>query len=183
MAARGTDRAATVPRRWTRRWTRRRRRGAALAAIAVLAGATGCATLGRAVFEEPVVNFRGVQLNGLGLTGGSLDVVLSVWNPNGYNLDATRFTYNLLMDSVRVADGVIETRQTFRSGDSTVVTIPVNFTYAGLGRVGQELARSGAINYTVRGDVTVSTPLGNFTRPFDQTRRFSALRGGAPVDR
>jgi len=31
----------------------------------------------------------------------------------------------------------------------------------------------------VLGDVTVSTPLGNFTRPYDQTGRFSTLSGSA----
>jgi hypothetical protein len=81
------------------------------------------------------------------------------------------------MDSVQVADGLIDTRRTFTSGDTSVVTIPINFTYAGLGRVGQELMRSGTINYRVLGDLTVDTPLGNFTRPYDQTGRFTPLRG------
>jgi LEA14-like dessication related protein len=119
-------------------------------------------------------------VNGLGLTGGTLDVELSVFNPNGYNLESTSLTYNLLMDTVRVADGLIENRQTFRSNDSTVVTIPVNFTYAGLGRAGAELIRSGTVNYRVLGNVTVATPVGNFSLPYDQTRRFSPLRGSTP---
>jgi len=163
-----------------RTWRSRRRMvlGGALLALAASVGA--CATLGRAVFEEPVVNFRGLRVNGLGLTGGTLDVELSVFNPNGYNLESTSFTYNLLMDTVRVADGLIENRQTFRSGDSTVVSIPVNFTYAGLGRAGAELIRSGTVNYRVLGNVTVATPVGNFSLPYDQTRRFSPLRGSTP---
>jgi LEA14-like dessication related protein len=162
-------------------WRRARGRMATAGALLALAGTVGaCATLGRAVFEEPVVNFRALRVNGLGLTGGALDVELSVFNPNGYNLESTSFTYNLLMDTVRVADGLIETRQTFRSGDSTVVTIPVNFTYAGLGRAGAELIRSGTVNYRVLGNVTVATPVGNFTLPYDQTRRFSPLRGSTP---
>ncbi len=161
-----------------RRRGRRGRAGPFAAVLALVVAASGCATLGRAMFQEPTVNFRSLRVNGLGLTGGALDVELAVYNPNNYNLESTRFTYNLLMDTVRVADGAIETRQTFRSGDSTVVTIPVNFTYAGLGRAGAELIRSGSVNYRVLGDVTVSTPLGNFTLPYDQTRRFTPLRGG-----
>ena len=149
-----------------------------MAGLLLLAGALGaCASIGQAVFQEPVVNFRALRVNGLGLTGGALDVELAVFNPNSFDLRSTRFRYNLLMDTVRLADGTIETEQTFRSGDSTVVTIPVNFTYAGLGRAGQELIRSGTVNYRVLGDVTVSTPVGNFTLPYDQTRRFSPLRG------
>lgn len=162
---------------------RRRRAGRWLAlgaALAVLAGGAACASLGRAVFKEPTVSFRGVTLNGLGLTGGSLDLALGVYNPNSFNLEATRLTYNLVMDSVTVADGALETSRVFQSGDTSVVSIPVNFTYAGLGRAGQELMRSGTVNYRVLGNLTVATPLGNFTRPYDQTGRFTPLRGTTP---
>lgn len=160
-----------------RRPGRRLRAAIVAAGLTLVGGAVGCATLGRAVFKEPVVNFRSIRLNGLGITGGSMDLELAVYNPNSFNLETTRFTYNLLMDSVQVADGLIDTRRTFTSGDTSVVTIPINFTYAGLGRVGQELMRSGTINYRVLGDLTVDTPLGNFTRPYDQTGRFTPLRG------
>jgi hypothetical protein len=33
------------------------------------------------------------------------------------------------------------------------------------------------VNYRVLGDVTVATPVGNFTRPYDRTGRFSTLSG------
>lgn len=156
----------------------RRGRGI-LAAVLAVGAITACATIGRNVFREPVVDFRELRLNGLGLSGGSLDVVLSVYNPNGFKLEATRLTYNLLMDSVQIADGALDKQFAVQSGDSSVVTIPVNFTYAGIGRAGQELLRSGTVNYRVRGDMTVATPLGNFTRPYDQTGRFSPLRGSS----
>lgn len=156
---------------------RRTRAMLAAAAVTLVGGTAACATIGRAVFQEPVVDFRSIRLNGLGITGGSMDLELAVYNPNNFDLETTRFTYNLLMDSVKVADGLIDTRRTFQSGDTSVVTIPINFTYAGLGRVGQELMRSGTIHYRVQGDLTVDTPLGNFTRPYDQTGRFTPLRG------
>ena len=164
--------------------TRARRRGVGrrvIAAAALLGAAAigGCATIGRAVFEEPVVDFRSLRINGLGVTGGSLDLQLAVFNPNGFDLEATRFTYNLLMDSTRVAEGALDTRQTFRSGDSTVVTIPINFSYAGLGRAGRELLQRGTVNYRVLGDVTVDTPLGSFTRPYTSTGTYTPLRGAS----
>ena len=131
------------------------------------------------MFEEPVVDFRSLRINGLGLTGGSLDLQLAVYNPNRFDLEATRFTYNLLMDSTRVADGALDTRQTFRSGDSTVVTIPINFSYAGIGRAGRELLQRGTVNYRVAGDVTVDTPLGSFTRPYTSAGTYTPLRGAS----
>ena len=64
------------------------------AALAVFA-IGGCATLGRVGFKEPIVSFKDLRVRGLGLTGGSIDAYLSVYNPNGFRLDATRLTYNV----------------------------------------------------------------------------------------
>src|SRR5215217_8930214 len=97
--------------------------GAVSAAIAVTAG---CSALGKQAFQQPVVHLQDVRVNGGGLTGGNLDVRLSVYNPNGYRLDATRMTYNVLVgDSVQLATGIVETRFTVEGKDSSVVPIPV----------------------------------------------------------
>jgi LEA14-like dessication related protein len=148
-----------------------------LVAAAVAVTTAACATLGRGVFREPVVNFRNVEVKGLGLSGGSLDVVLSVYNPNGFKLDATRLTYRLLVDSIDVGTGALEQQFVVQENDSSLVRLPVSFTYAGLGAAGRQLIQSGSVNYRVLGDVTVRTPLGSFTRPYSGTGRFSALSG------
>ena len=143
----------------------------------MIVAAGGCASVGRQAFREPVVTLRDVKLTGVGLTGGSLDVVLSVFNPNGYRLDATRMTYKLLVDTVRFAQGTVDNRFTVMEKDSSVVHIPVSFTYAGVGQAGRELMNTGSVNYRVLGDVTVGSPLGSFTFPYDRNGRFTALAG------
>lgn len=147
----------------------------ALAAVALLGA--GCATLGRATFKEPIVHFQDARITGLGISGGSLEVKLSVYNPNGFRLDGTRLTYNVLIDSVRFGDGALTQQFTVQEKDSTIVTLPLSFTYAGIGAAGRQLMNTGSVNYRVTGDVTVGTPLGSFTRPYDQTGRFSTLSG------
>lgn len=151
-----------------------RKFGLAVAASALIIGA-GCSALGRAAFENPVVNLRDVKVRGVGLTGGSLDVLLSVYNPNHYRLDATRLTYrvNLAGDSVTVATGALDSRFTVQENDSTTVTIPVSFTYAGIGAAGRSILNTGAVDYHVLGDVTVGSPVGNFTVPYSSTGRFT----------
>jgi LEA14-like dessication related protein len=149
--------------------------GAVTAAVAITAG---CSALGRQAFQQPVVRLQSVRVNGVGLTGGNLDVRLSVYNPNGYRLDATRMTYNVLVgDSVQLATGIVETRFTVDGKDSSVVPIPVNFTFAGIGAAGRQLLNSGGVNYRVQGDVTVGTVVGNFAVPYSATGRFNALGG------
>ena len=47
----------------------------------------------------------------------------------------------------------------------------------GLRAAVEQLLRSGTVNYRVLGDVTVSTPLGSFTRPYDRTGHFTSFGG------
>ena len=151
--------------------------GAATAAIVFIAG---CSVLGKQAFQDPVVHLQDVRVNGVGLTGGNLDVKLSVYNPNGYRMDATRMTYNVIVgDSVRFATGTVDSRFTVNSNDSTVVTVPVSFTYAGIGAAGRQMMNTGGVNYRVNGDVTVGTAVGNFTIPYSATGRFNALTGAS----
>ena len=150
---------------------------AACFAASVVMAVAGCSTLGKQAFADPVVNFKELRLNGLGFQGGSVDLVLSVYNPNGYRLDATRLTYNLMLDSVKFGSGILDSKLTVQEKDSTVVHLPIDFTYAGVGEAGRQIMRNGTLNYRVNGDVTVATPVGNFTRPFDRTGRYAVLTG------
>lgn len=148
----------------------------ALAALVALA-LGGCASLGLGSFREPVVHFNDARLRGLGLSGGSVDVVLSIYNPNRFDLNATRLTYRLMVEDRDLGTGALNNAFRVGDNDSTLVTIPIDFTYAGLGAAGRQLITSGSINYRVIGDFTVDTPLGNFTRPYDQRGRFSSFGG------
>ena len=153
---------------------------AAVAGIVALAALTAaaCASLGRAMWTEPVVTLNDVRLRGLGVTGGSLDVVLNVYNPNGFALDATQLQYNVQVDSLPFANGLLESRFTVQSGDSTAVTIPVNFSYAGIGQAARQAINTGVVNYRVFGDIRVGTPIGSFSVPFDRTERFTTFGSG-----
>jgi LEA14-like dessication related protein len=148
------------------------------AVSAAMVVTAGCSALGRQAFKEPIVRLEDVRVNGVGLTGGNLNVRLSVFNPNGYRLDATRMSYNVTVgDSVRFATGTVDSRFTVNGKDSSVVTIPVNFTYTGIGAAGRQLLNTGGVDYRVNGDVTVGTVVGNFSVPYKASGRFNALGG------
>ncbi|BAH38950.1 MAG TPA: hypothetical protein DGD08_08110 [Gemmatimonas aurantiaca] len=159
----------------TRRWTPR-----AVMMITIglgVAVTAACSTLGRATFKEPGVQLREFTITGLGLTGGSVDVMLQVHNPNGYKLDALKMTYQVDVDSIKLGDGELDGRFVVPEKDSAIVRLPIRFTYAGLGAAGRSMLNAGTINYRVRGDFTVATPIGNFTRPYDQRGRYSSVAG------
>ncbi|HEX3868379.1 MAG TPA: LEA type 2 family protein [Gemmatimonadaceae bacterium] len=147
----------------------------ACASVAVVAGMAACAWLGRAAFKNPVVTLREVQVAGIGLTGGSLDVILNVYNPNHYRLDATHLTYKVALegDSITLADGVLDNHFMVAETDSQQVRIPVNFSYAGIGAAGRSILNTGTVSYHVMGDITVGSTLGSFTLPYSSKGRFT----------
>jgi LEA14-like dessication related protein len=147
-----------------------------LAVVAVAVTVAACSTLGRAAFQNPVVNLRDVRVLGLGTQGGNLEVQLGVYNPNNYRLDATRLTYRVTVgDDVSVGTGAIDTQATVQAGDSTILKVPIAFTYSGIGAAAMQLMRTGSVNYRVAGDVTVGSVVGNFTVPYSASGQFNAL--------
>lgn len=145
-------------------------------AVFAVALTAACAGLAQQMFQNPVVNLRDVRVMGLGTTGGNLEVHLSVYNPNNFRLDASQLRYNVFVgDSVRMAGGTVESQTSVQAGDSTIVKIPVGFTYAGLGTAASQLLRTGAVSYMVRGDIVVSSVAGNFTVPFRTTGQYNTM--------
>jgi len=137
----------------------------------------GCASVAKQTFQDPAVSFKDLQLEGVGLSGGTLQVVLGVYNPNHFRLDASRLTYRLMVDTTSIGEGVYDTKFTLQDGDSTTIRLPVTLDYSGLSEAGRQLLGKGSVNYRVVGDVTVGTPIGDFTRPYSQTGRFTTFGG------
>ena len=135
------------------------KRGLSAIVMAVaLVGAAGCAAIGRSSFVNPVVELKDVRLRGIGLDGGSLDIVLDVYNPNDYRLDASKVTYRLFVDTAQIAMGEVNKLVTLDNKKKTEVTLPVSFTTRELFGAAAALTKTGSVDYRVAGDVTVATP-------------------------
>ena len=105
------------------------RRGFTMAAVAVVGlstlGASGCASLAKQAFANPVVEVKNVVVKGVGTQGGSLDVILDVYNPNEYRMDATKLSYTVWVDTNQVALGEIEKLVTLKDKGHSEVIVPV----------------------------------------------------------
>jgi LEA14-like dessication related protein len=142
-----------------------------------LVALSGCTTLARQAFKQPFVELRDVRIVGIGVTGGELEVALGIRNPNNYRIDANHLRYRVLVsDTIPVANGQLDNRSTVQAGDSTLIKIPVAFTYAGIGAAGRQLLNTGVVSYKVTGDVTVESAFGNFNVPFSTTGRYTSRR-------
>ena len=152
------------------------RRGTTILVFAAgLLGAQSCATLARQAFANPVVEVKDVRVRSVGLMGGSLDVVLSISNPNEYRLDATQITYNFFVDTTEVVNGVIDRMITLEEKGRAEVVVPVNFGYAAMSMAMREYVAKGALNYRVSGQFTIVTPFGNVTRPYSGRGRVEGM--------
>ncbi|MBI3789559.1 MAG: LEA type 2 family protein [Gemmatimonadetes bacterium] len=144
---------------------------ARLALVALAFVAAACASLRP---EPPQVDFRGVALKDVALSGATIDVVLAVRNPNAFGIDIRRLAYSLYADSTLVGMGQPLGQLQIPARDSSIVRLPVAFEYRSLGMVVVQLITQGEVNYKVKGDVTVGTPIGDFNRPFESAGRFNA---------
>ena len=126
-----------------------RRNAALIVALALMSAS--CGGYGKGGFKDPVVTFKNVKVGGIGLTGGTLDIVLSVYNPNGYRLDASRLTYQLLVDSLPIGNGALDKHFVVNSNDSTDVDLPLHFKWSGVNAASREILNSGSVPYRVLG--------------------------------
>lgn len=147
----------------------------AVVAASLLLGLGACATMRRQAFQNPTVELKDVVVKGIGLNGGSLDVILDVYNPNDYRIDASRVTYAVLADSLQVATGEVTKLVTLQNRTTTTITLPVTFTMRELTKAAGVLLQTGSIEYTVQGDFTLATPFGSITRPYKGKGRYDSL--------
>ena len=145
------------------------------AAALVLAAATGCATLARQAFANPVVEVKDARVTAIGFNGGSVDVFLEIYNPNEYRVDASKITYVFWVDTVRVATGTIDRLLTLEQKGRSRLTVPVNFGFNEVTYAMREYTRRGALDYRVTGEFTLATPFGNLTRPYSGTGRLEGM--------
>ena len=154
------------------------RKSAVVALFAITLSA--CATLGRSVFATPTVELKDVRMKAIGFQGGSMDLILNVTNPNDYRLDATRLTYNLYVDTMKVAFGEIHKVTTLEPHKKNEVVVPVSFSMQELIKATQLMSQTGGVDYRVTGEVTAATPSGSYTRAYSGKGHFDDIGSVRP---
>ncbi|MBK8004887.1 MAG: LEA type 2 family protein [Gemmatimonadetes bacterium] len=140
-----------------------------LALVAVLAAA-GCSAGGvnPAKLIEPKVSVRTIAVRNVGLAGGTLEVAFAFHNPNRFSLTGAGLTAALAIEGKKFGDVVLTSPFTLAGTDTTVVTVPLNFSWSGVGGAARSVLNSGAVNYGVDGSFTVKLPAnaGDLAVPF-----------------
>lgn len=143
--------------------------------LLAVATASGCATAAKAAFRQPDVDFRGVGVRAITFDGAQLEILLHVYNPNAYALGASALRYRLLVDSIEIGAGVLDSGFSVPRRDSFLVRLPVRIGFRAVQAVGPRLLQRGEIPYRLIGDVTLKSFVGTFARQFNQAGRFDAF--------
>src|SRR5438445_11850427 len=67
-----------------------------------------CATLGKLSFKEPDIRLERIDITGLSLGGGTLDLVFDVYNPNAFRIRSTRMEVDLDLEETQFGTALLE---------------------------------------------------------------------------
>lgn len=148
----------------------------ATAAVALAA----CASFPGTILD-PDVQLNQVVLRGVGLTGGTMDLVVDVYNPNHFSLRGTRLQVGFDVDSAHVGDISYDDEFQVGNTDTTRIVLPLRFTWTGATAALRSALAYGDIPYTMRGQVTVATPAGDKVIPFTRQGRAPLTRSTTPA--
>jgi len=131
----------------------------ALVLVSLLVG--GCATLRSVLsFQEPQIELQEINITGMGLTGGTLDLVFDVYNPNDYRLRSTRLEVGLDLEGKHFGDALIDRPLDLSPTNHSRVVMPVRFEWAGVGAAARGLLTRQALKYGITGAAMLDTPIG-----------------------
>ncbi|PYP39246.1 MAG: hypothetical protein DMD46_00145 [Gemmatimonadetes bacterium] len=110
-------------------------------AVAVAVITSACATLRGLTFQDPQIELREIEVVGVGLTGGTLNLAFDVYNPNDYRIRSTRMEVGIDLEGRHFGDALLERPLDLSPTNHSRVVLPVA--------------------YAVTGRVSLDTPLGD----------------------
>ncbi len=128
-----------------------------------------CAVVKNLQFERPALTLQSVQLTGLDMAGGSLNLVLDVFNPNTYAIRTLGINAMVDLEATHFGTVALERDIILPATQHTAVAIPMTFTWAGVGAGARALFQRGEVNYALDSRLSVSTPIGERTVAFRDT--------------
>ncbi len=125
------------------------------------------------VWKKPAVAFEGITLHGLNQDGASLEVRLRVENPNSYRLVVKHFSYRLAVAGTPVGGGETDSNIAVEAKAGGDVELPVALDWRELKGRALDFLLSGGVEYSIEGEITFSTPIGTFRRPYGHSGKIN----------
>jgi LEA14-like dessication related protein len=142
----------------------------------------GCSAIGINV-KDPEVHLDRVVVRALNVSGGTLDLLVSVKNLNSFVITSTKLQLGFDVQGSHVGDVDYENEFQVQQGDSTILTLPVRFNWAGVGGAVRAALNYGDLPYKLNGQITLNLPWGEKAVPFTREGRVPLTRavGISPI--
>lgn len=127
--------------------------------LAALALGTACSGLG-GNFREPQVQLDRAVIRGVGFSGGNLDLVVRVQNPNNFALHADKLQVGLEVEGSHLGDITYEDDFAVSENGETTLILPLRFGWAGVGQAVRAALGYGDLPYKMTGQATLKLPGG-----------------------
>jgi LEA14-like dessication related protein len=117
------------------------------------------------------------------LSGGNLDLLVDVDNPNDFDLRGTGVELGFDVEGSHLGDVRYSDDFSVDRGGRTTLTLPLGFEWAGVGGAARAALSQGEIPYEMKGQISVQTPWGAHSVPFTRTGRapLSRVTGVLPI--
>jgi LEA14-like dessication related protein len=111
-------------------------------------------------FREPDIQLDHAVVRGVGLTGGNLDLVVKVDNPNNFTLQGTRLQVGIDVEGQHLGDITYDDDFAVPENGQTTITLPLRFGWSGVGSAVRAALGYGDLPYKMKGQATLKLPAG-----------------------
>jgi LEA14-like dessication related protein len=111
-------------------------------------------------FREPDIRLDQVVVRGVGLSGGTLDLVVQVANPNNFSLQGTKLQVGVDVEGSHLGDITYDDDFTVSENGQTTLTLPLRFGWSGVGSAVRAALGYGDLPYKMKGQATLKLPAG-----------------------
>lgn len=118
-----------------------------------------CSGLGD-YFREPDIQLDHAVVRGVGLTGGNLDLVVKVDNPNNFTLHGTKLQVGIDVEGSHLGDITYDDDFAVSENGETTITLPLRFGWSGVGSAVRAALGYGDLPYKMKGQATLRLPGG-----------------------
>jgi len=133
-------------------------------------------------FREPDIQLDHAVVRGVGLTGGNLDLVVKVKNPNSFALQGTKLQVGIDVEGSHLGDITYDNDFAVTENGETTITLPLRFGWSGVGSAVRAALGYGDLPYKMKGQATLRLPGGAKTVvSFTHEGRAPLIRSGGNV--
>ncbi|HYV64751.1 MAG TPA: LEA type 2 family protein [Myxococcales bacterium] len=148
-----------------------------LAGLCCAAVLCACAVLrGVADFREPSLSFKDASLSDVSLAGATVNLTLTVHNPNPQGISLAETDYKLSVAGKQLVAGNPAGPVRIEGGGSSDVVLPAQIRFADLGDSLAAVLQREQLPYRAEGHLGVSTPLGVVPLGFSKEGTFPVPR-------